>query len=55
MLVGGVCGGHLTGSNVHCASQTRPNLCMSDVWSVTADRTNCLRQERKKMFGLKLL
>lgn len=36
-------GGHLSGSNVHCVSPTRPNLCMSDVWRMTADRTNCLK------------
>lgn len=41
-------GGHLSGSNVHCASPTHPNLCMSDVLSMTADRTNCLIHVKRK-------
>lgn len=41
-------GGHLSGSNVHCVSPTHPNLCMSDVWTMMADRTNCLKFIREK-------
>lgn len=43
-------GGHLSGSNVHCVSPTHPNLCMSYVWGKTADRTNCLKHVKSKMF-----
>lgn len=43
-------GGHLSGSNAHCVSPTHPNLCMSDVWGKTADRTNCLKHVKRQMF-----